>query len=339
MPGKRIAYIGIDLLYPALPALIEAGCEIMEVITCETDNVTEFNVQVCECAKKRGIPLFIGKISAERLSVLRERGCEAVVCGGYYYRIPVVEGLKMVNIHPSLLPVGRGAWPMPVTILKGLRESGVTVHRMTEGFDEGAILLQEEIPVSPKENLLTLTKKQKAVLPGMMRRLAEDFDTLYEQAKPQGDGEYWSCPSEEDYPLTPDTPFEEADRILRAFYGYECVYEADGVRYGLIEGVAGKNSVSSTGGVSEKSGVDSTGAVAEKSRAGLTGAVAEKNSVSSIGTVAEKSETGKEMPGEFPLRDGRIRTGRCRIINGKPRHAELPAAMPWPASRICSANP
>ncbi|MCD8337966.1 MAG: hypothetical protein LUD18_12010 [Lachnospiraceae bacterium] len=291
MPGKRIAYIGIDLLYPALPALIKAGCEIMEVITCETDNVTEFNVQVCECAKKRGIPLFIGEISAERLSVLRERGCEAVVCGGYYYRIPVVEDLKMVNIHPSLLPVGRGAWPMPVTILKGLRVSGVTVHRMTEGFDEGAILLQEEIPVSPKENLLTLTKKQRAVLPGMMRRLAADFDTLYEQAKPQGNGEYWPCPLEEDYPLTPDTPFEE----LRAFYGYECIYDANGIRYGLIEGVAEKSRTSySTGGVSEKSRADS------------------------ISGVAEKSETEKEiLPGGFPLRDGRIRTGRCRIINGK----------------------
>ncbi|MCD8364299.1 MAG: hypothetical protein LUC83_00485, partial [Clostridiales bacterium] len=122
MAGKKIAYIGIDLLYPALPALLEAGCELLEVITCETDNVTEFNRRVCDFAKKEGIPLFIGRITAERLRRLRRRGCEAVICGGYYYRVPIVENLKMVNIHPSLLPVGRGAWPMPVTILRGLRE-------------------------------------------------------------------------------------------------------------------------------------------------------------------------------------------------------------------------
>lgn len=43
----EIAYVGIDALYPALPALAEAGCEIGWVFSCETDNVTEFNLQVC----------------------------------------------------------------------------------------------------------------------------------------------------------------------------------------------------------------------------------------------------------------------------------------------------
>ena len=42
----KAAYVGIDLLYPALPALADTGCEILRVFTCETDNVTEFNTQV-----------------------------------------------------------------------------------------------------------------------------------------------------------------------------------------------------------------------------------------------------------------------------------------------------
>ena len=53
------------------------------------------------------------------------------------------EKLPMVNIHPALPPKGRGAWPMPVTLLEGLRESGITIHKMTDGFDEGDILPQK----------------------------------------------------------------------------------------------------------------------------------------------------------------------------------------------------
>ena len=234
----KIAYIGIDALYPALPALEEAGWEIREVITCETDNVTEFNLQVQGFAQRRGIPLPIGRITSADLKQLKAQGCQAVVCGGYYYRLPVDGELPMVNIHPSLLPVGRGGWPMPSVILRGLTETGVTVHKITPEFDQGDILLQTVVPVSPGENLQTLTAKMQALLPGMMAELAGGFQRLYDSAVPQGEGEYWPCPREEDYPITPDTPFEEAERVLRAFYGYECVYQRGGKRYGLINAAA-----------------------------------------------------------------------------------------------------
>lgn len=234
----KIAYVGIDALYPALPALAEAGCEIGWVFSCETDNVTEFNLQVCDFARKRGIPLRLERICRQDVERLLDGGCEALICGGYYHRLPVDSRLRMVNIHPSLLPVGRGAWPLPVTILRGLRESGVSVHRVTEGFDEGPVLLQERIELGPREDLESLTAKLQALLPGLMRRLAADFDSLYSSARPQAGGEYWPCPSESDYVLTPDTPLQEADLVLRAFYGYECVYHGSGGRFGLIRGRA-----------------------------------------------------------------------------------------------------
>lgn len=186
------------------PALAEAGCEIGWVFSCETDNVTEFNLQVCDFARKRGIPLRLERICRQDIERLLDGGCEALICGGYYHRLPVDSRLRMVNIHPSLLPVGRGAWPLPVTILRGLRESGVSVHRVTEGFDEGPVLLQERIELGPREDLESLTAKLQALLPGLMRRLAADFDSLYSSARPQAGGEYWPCPSESDYVLTPD---------------------------------------------------------------------------------------------------------------------------------------
>ena len=104
----KAAYIGIDFLFPALPALAGCGCEIMKIFSCETDNVTEFNTRVCGYAREHGIPLQLERIRKSDLEELAGQGCELVVCAGYYYKIPVPEGMRIVNIHPSYLPSGRG---------------------------------------------------------------------------------------------------------------------------------------------------------------------------------------------------------------------------------------
>lgn len=233
----KAAYVGIDLLAAALPALESTGCEILRIFTCETDNVTEFNTQVCAFARSRGLPLQKTRMTAADLAALRDEGCELLLCGGYYHRLPVRDDLYMVNIHPALLPVGRGAWPMPVTILRRLPESGVTMHKITAGLDEGDILLQEGVAVAPDENLETLTAKQQALLPAMVTRLIAELPQLWENAIPQdaARAEYWPCPAEADWTVREGTPAEEIDRVLRAFYGYEIIYEtASGERWELI---------------------------------------------------------------------------------------------------------
>lgn len=234
----KIAYIGIDLLYPALPALEEAGCEIAEIFTCATDNETEFNLQITAFAKERNIPYTTERMTGSDIARLKQKGCEMAVCGGYYYRLPVDPDFPIINIHPALLPVGRGAWPMPLVILRGMTETGITLHRVAPGFDEGDILLQETVAVSPEDDLESLTAKLTAPLPAMMKTLVSDFDALLANARPQGEGEYWPCPDERDYPITPDTPYAEADLILRAFYGYRCIYQRDGETLALIRGRA-----------------------------------------------------------------------------------------------------
>ncbi|MDO4338834.1 MAG: formyltransferase family protein [Eubacteriales bacterium] len=235
----KIAYIGIDLLYPALPVLA-SFCEIAEVVSCRTDNETEFNREVCAFAERNHIPLKIGKVCPEDLERWYREGCRFAVCGGYYYKIPVSDKLPVINIHPALLPIGRGAWPMPVTILKGLDKSGVTLHKMTDRLDEGDILLQREIPVYPRDNHRTLLERQRQLLPEMMKRLVSDFDALYRDAVPQEDGEYWETVEEQDFPIMPRMKPEEADLILRAFYGYECIYDTGAEKYGVLEGQAHK---------------------------------------------------------------------------------------------------
>ncbi len=220
----KIAYVGFDLLYPALEAFYDNGCEIARIFTCQVDEVTESKCKVVNFAEKHDIPISFDKITLEDLIQLKNLGVDALICGAYYYRIPILPDFKMINIHPSLLPVGRGGWPMPLTILKDFKQSGVTFHKMEESFDTGDILLQEAFDLDSREDLSTFMDKVHALLPGMVKKLVSDFTYYYDNAQPQGEGEYWEIPNERDYAITPDTDFETADKILRAFKGFYVIY-------------------------------------------------------------------------------------------------------------------
>lgn len=234
----KIAYVGFDLLISALETLVEDGHEIIKIFSCRTDNVCEFNTQITTFAEKYGIPITYDRITEEDLQCLVSDGCELLVSAGYYYRIPVTDEIRMMNIHPAALPVGRGAWPMPVTILRGLRESGVTIHKIAHGFDEGDILLRRTFEVSEREDLLSFMDKVNDIIPGMLRELLSDPDHFFDNAEKQGEGEYWAAPDEHDYVITSDTPFDEADLILRAFMGFECIYRDGDTDYVLQYGRA-----------------------------------------------------------------------------------------------------
>lgn len=225
----KIAYLGIDLLKPVLDALLAEGCRVLKLFSCPVDNVTEFNTAVLQTAERRGIPCTLDRITPDELAGLAAQGCELLVCAGYYYRAPVTDAFPMVNFHPTPLPVGRGSWPMPRLILEGAGFGGVTAHKMAEEFDAGEILLQERFPLDPQEDHQTYMEKVYGRVPGMVRKLVKDLPQVLAHAQPQGAGEYWAVPTEADWTVTPDMDAARADLILRAFYGYECVYR-DGER-------------------------------------------------------------------------------------------------------------
>jgi methionyl-tRNA formyltransferase len=68
-----------------------------------------------------------------------------------------------LNVHASLLPEYRGAAPVTRAILDGKKESGVTIMRMEEGLDTGAICLQAAEPVLDTDTAETLTRRLAAL--------------------------------------------------------------------------------------------------------------------------------------------------------------------------------
>jgi phosphoribosylglycinamide formyltransferase-1 len=66
---------------------------------------------------------------------------------------------KLLNIHPSLLPLHRGLHTHERAIAAGDMEHGCTVHFVTPGLDEGPAVLQARVPILPGDTPDTLSAR------------------------------------------------------------------------------------------------------------------------------------------------------------------------------------
>jgi methionyl-tRNA formyltransferase len=67
--------------------------------------------------------------------------------------------IMAINVHQSLLPNYRGAFPAEWAILRGEKETGITLLKMSPEFDTGEILAQKSFPIRPDDTRRTLYQK------------------------------------------------------------------------------------------------------------------------------------------------------------------------------------
>lgn len=71
-------------------------------------------------------------------------------------------GGRILNTHPSLLPLFKGHSAVEDALAAGVTETGCTIHVATERLDDGPILMQESVPVLPGDTVDTLHERIKA---------------------------------------------------------------------------------------------------------------------------------------------------------------------------------
>lgn len=83
---------------------------------------------------------------------------------------------RMINIHPSLLPLYKGLHTHERALADGAKVHGCTVHFVTPGLDEGAPILQAEVPVLSGDTPETLAARilieEHRIYPQALRLLA-----------------------------------------------------------------------------------------------------------------------------------------------------------------------
>ncbi len=97
------------------------------------------------------------------LDVLQKHEVELIALAGYMKIVtPVLIGAypdRIMNIHPSLLPAFPGLDAQKKAVDWGVKIAGCTVHFVTEGVDEGPIIIQAAVPVLQGDTADTLSAR------------------------------------------------------------------------------------------------------------------------------------------------------------------------------------
>ncbi len=116
-------------------------------------------------AKQKGIPIqqaisvkspdVLARIESQQPDLIVSVSCPQLIGK----RILSSARLGGINIHSSLLPAYAGLAPYYWVLSVGERETGTTVHYMTQRFDEGNILVQKRTPIEPGESAFHLFRR------------------------------------------------------------------------------------------------------------------------------------------------------------------------------------
>lgn len=82
---------------------------------------------------------------------------------------------RMLNIHPSLLPLYPGLDTHARALAAGDQEAGCSVHLVTEGVDEGPVLGQARVPILPGDDAAELAARVLAAEHQLYPRVLADF--------------------------------------------------------------------------------------------------------------------------------------------------------------------
>jgi len=160
VPGLRLAFLGTpDVAARILRTLAASPHRIAAVYSQPARPAgrghKEAPAPVARVAAELGLPLFTpARLGPDEASAFAALALDAAIVAAYGLILPkaMVEAPRLgsLNVHASLLPRWRGAAPIERAILAGDAETGVTIMRMDEGLDTGAIVLAEKIPLGPR---------------------------------------------------------------------------------------------------------------------------------------------------------------------------------------------
>ena len=197
----RIVFMGTpDFAVGSLQALCESGKhEIVGVVTQPDRPKGRGNkmlmTPVKEYALAQGYTVYQPqKVKTEEfVQVLRTLQPELIVVAafGQFLSKEILELPKYgcINVHASLLPKYRGAAPIQYAIIKGEKESGVTIMQMDIGMDTGAMLSKVVVPIGENTTMGELHDALRAEGAKLLLTTIDDIASGKAEAVPQNDAE------------------------------------------------------------------------------------------------------------------------------------------------------
>ncbi len=109
-------------------------------------------------------PAFVSSLRARAVDLLVSIACPQIL----HRDILAVPDKGAINLHGALLPNYRGLLPSFWVLANGETHTGATVHYMSERVDQGAVLLQERVPIRDDDTVHTLVQRTKVEVGGRL---------------------------------------------------------------------------------------------------------------------------------------------------------------------------
>lgn len=197
----RIVFMGTpDFAVGSLQALCESGKhEILAVVTQPDRPKGRGNkllqTPVKEYALAQGLTVYQPQKvkTPEFVELLHELQPELIVVAafGQFLNKEILELPKYgcINVHASLLPKYRGAAPIQYAIIKGEKESGVTIMQMDIGMDTGAMLDKVVVPIAENTTMGELHDALREQGAALLLQVIDKIATGTAVAEPQDDAQ------------------------------------------------------------------------------------------------------------------------------------------------------
>ena len=197
----RIVFMGTpDFAVGSLQALCESGKhEILAVVTQPDRPKGRGNkllqTPVKEYALAQGLTVYQPQKvkTPEFVELLHELQPELIVVAafGQFLSKEILELPKYgcINVHASLLPKYRGAAPIQYAIIKGEKESGVTIMQMDIGMDTGAMLDKVVVPIAENTTMGELHDAPREQGAALLLQVIDKIATGTAVAEPQDDAQ------------------------------------------------------------------------------------------------------------------------------------------------------
>jgi phosphoribosylglycinamide formyltransferase-1 len=139
-------------------------------------------------AEKYGVPTFVvpprsfanrEEWAAELLANIQGFKPDLIVLAGFMRILPAsfvsAVAPRMINTHPSLLPLFPGAHAVHDAMVAGAKQTGVTIHIVDEGVDTGPHLAQAAVDISPEDSEESLHERIKTVERELLVQVVRDI--------------------------------------------------------------------------------------------------------------------------------------------------------------------
>lgn len=223
----RIGFVtAVQLGLDCLEEIDRLGGKLDLLITLDDDTAMKKSgrIQLDDYAQRTGVPLHktLHINEPATIEVIQQADLDYLLVIGWSQLVgheifPLIKR-ALLGMHPTLLPEGRGRAPIPWTILKNLKRSGVSMFELRPEADSGDIMAAETFVVAPDETATTLYEKASQAHVILIRKTWPELiaGTLLGQPQDETKATHWPQRRPEDGAISEQMSLKEIDRHVRA---------------------------------------------------------------------------------------------------------------------------